>query len=152
MCEISFLGHSRFFWQIGSDFQPKNRDRDREWESGVRKKVTPDSDSRSRKIGIGSRFGSCFGSRFGSDFFKIGSGFLWFQEPFWEPLWAILKLLWGHLWSHFGSHFWVIDGWMRNDIKDWWILMCMRHSPVNKWMFYLQNRPFSRPQKKKIKS
>ena len=39
----------------------------------MRKKVTPDSDSRSRKIGIGSGFGSGFGSRFGSDFFKIGS-------------------------------------------------------------------------------
>ena len=54
--------------------------------SGVRigseKKVTPDSDSRSRKIGIGSRFGS----RFGSDFFKIGSGFLSLQEPFQEPI------------------------------------------------------------------
>ena len=55
--------------------------------SGVRigseKKVTPDSDSRSRKIGIGSGFGSGFGSRFGSDFFKIGSGFLSLPD-FWK--------------------------------------------------------------------
>ena len=34
-------------------------------------RVNPDSHSRSRKFGIGSRFGS----RFGSDFQKIGSGF-----------------------------------------------------------------------------
>ena len=75
VCEISFLGHSRFSDKIGSDFQQKNRDRDREWESGVAfagaeaghrhaARVNPDSHSRSRKFGIGSRFGS----RFGSDF------------------------------------------------------------------------------------
>ena len=83
VCEISFLGHSRFSDKIGSDFQQKNRDRDREWESGVAfaggetghrhaARVNPDSHSRSRNSDSRSGSGAVSGAVSGVTF-RIGS-------------------------------------------------------------------------------
>ena len=74
VCEISILGHSRFFWKIGSDFQLKKSGSGSGVRIGSEKKslpiLTPDPEKSGSGVGSGAVSGVTF-SKSGVAFFHF---------------------------------------------------------------------------------